>query len=203
MQADDEDLFLEILDTHAALQLRLVEEILKTGAKFDFGHFWEALDIHIPKDGKMELSQCQASLNAAAAFFPKHFPEKPFRLFTLCTWFVDAQLQCLLPKNSNIVRLQKEFYLLPVLSNERPAYERVFGSSTIDMAGAPDDTTLRKAIKQFVLAGGRMRYNAGFILPEDLGLFGGEHYQTASASFIENSMRGEVRNGHVGIAPAT
>jgi hypothetical protein len=41
LQADDKDLFCEILDTHAALQLRLVEEILRTGARFDFGHFWE------------------------------------------------------------------------------------------------------------------------------------------------------------------
>ncbi len=41
MQADDEDLFVEILDTFASLQLSVVKDVLATGAKFDFGHFWE------------------------------------------------------------------------------------------------------------------------------------------------------------------
>jgi hypothetical protein len=41
LQADDEDLFVEILDTLAALQLKVAETVLSTGARFDFGHFWE------------------------------------------------------------------------------------------------------------------------------------------------------------------
>ena len=41
MQADDEDLFIEILDTYASLQLQVAKDVLATGAKFDFGHFWE------------------------------------------------------------------------------------------------------------------------------------------------------------------
>lgn len=39
--ADDEALFTEMIDTIADLSFRLVQETLKTGAKFDFGHFWE------------------------------------------------------------------------------------------------------------------------------------------------------------------
>ena len=41
LYADDEDLYTEIIDTVGELSLRLVKEILATGAKFDFGHFWE------------------------------------------------------------------------------------------------------------------------------------------------------------------
>jgi len=41
LQADDEDLFIEILDTFAALQLKVAETALATGARFDYGHFWE------------------------------------------------------------------------------------------------------------------------------------------------------------------
>lgn len=41
LQADDEDLFLEIVQTVADLDLRNTEYILKTGAQFDFAHFWE------------------------------------------------------------------------------------------------------------------------------------------------------------------
>ncbi|MFA5561704.1 MAG: uroporphyrinogen decarboxylase family protein [Eubacteriales bacterium] len=41
MMADDPELLQEIVDTHADTQYRTVEAILATGARFDFGHFWE------------------------------------------------------------------------------------------------------------------------------------------------------------------
>jgi uroporphyrinogen decarboxylase len=41
LQVDDEDLFLEMIRTVAELDYRNTEYILKTGAKFDFAHFWE------------------------------------------------------------------------------------------------------------------------------------------------------------------
>lgn len=39
--ADDEDLFTEIIDTNAKMQLEVVEAVLKTGAIPDYAHFWE------------------------------------------------------------------------------------------------------------------------------------------------------------------
>ncbi len=41
LYADDEDLYVEIIDTLAGLCYRCTKEILETGAKFDFAHFWE------------------------------------------------------------------------------------------------------------------------------------------------------------------
>ena len=41
MYDEDEDLLADIIDTYANLQYRCTEEILKTGAKFDFAHYWE------------------------------------------------------------------------------------------------------------------------------------------------------------------
>lgn len=38
---EDEDLFADIIDTYADMQYKCAEEILKTGAKFDFAHYWE------------------------------------------------------------------------------------------------------------------------------------------------------------------
>ncbi len=39
--ADDEELFTEIIDTIADLSYRVVKFTLDSGARFDFGHFWE------------------------------------------------------------------------------------------------------------------------------------------------------------------
>lgn len=38
---EDEQLMGDIVDTFADMQYKVVEAILKTGAKFDFGHYWE------------------------------------------------------------------------------------------------------------------------------------------------------------------
>lgn len=38
---EDETLFSDIVDAYAEMQTRVVEDILKTGARFDFGHYWE------------------------------------------------------------------------------------------------------------------------------------------------------------------
>ncbi len=41
LYVDDEDLFAEIIDTVADLAYRCAETVLKTGARFDYAHFWE------------------------------------------------------------------------------------------------------------------------------------------------------------------
>lgn len=41
LMCDDFDLFKEIIDTYADMQYKCAEEVLKTGAKFDFAHYWE------------------------------------------------------------------------------------------------------------------------------------------------------------------
>ncbi len=41
LQADDEELYAEIIDTMAGLAIRVAEETLKIGVPFDGAHFWE------------------------------------------------------------------------------------------------------------------------------------------------------------------
>lgn len=41
MYDEDEELFADIVDAYAEMQYKCVETALKTGLKFDFGHYWE------------------------------------------------------------------------------------------------------------------------------------------------------------------
>ena len=41
MYDEDEDLLADIIDAYADMQYKCLEAILKTGAKFDFAHYWE------------------------------------------------------------------------------------------------------------------------------------------------------------------
>jgi uroporphyrinogen decarboxylase len=41
LYADDEDLYIDIINAAADMQYKVLERILKTGVKFDYAHFWE------------------------------------------------------------------------------------------------------------------------------------------------------------------
>lgn len=123
------------------------------------------LDIHIPEGGPMDFDACGQSLKEAPAFFARHFPENPAPVTFYCgTWFFDSQLQAILPPHSNIIRFQREFYLYPMRSTDEETFRRVFGSKPTDLRTAPRDTSLRRAILDFTLAGHHLRCAAGFRL---------------------------------------
>lgn len=126
------------------------------------------LEVHIPAGAKLLHEQCGESMRKAMTFFPTYFPKNHFTGFTCLSWLLDPQFQDIMPENSNIVKFQKEFYLLPALSDDNETLRRVFGEIPPDLTKAPRDTSLRKAILDHTLAGNHMRASAGFIMNKDL-----------------------------------
>ncbi len=128
------------------------------------------LDIHIPADGSMSNEACTESIAQANHFFSKHFPELHFKGFVCRAWFLDPQLNNILPASSNIVKFQHSCYLFPTSGGETNTITRVFGGEYINTPNAelPRDTSLRRAIADFMKKGGRPGMGAGFFLKEDL-----------------------------------
>jgi hypothetical protein len=134
-----------------------------------FGPGDPCLGIHIAATGPMDHETCGESMRQAGPFFLKHFPERPFKAFTCSSWLLDSQLEGALPADSNIVRFLSEFYLFPLpYGNSEQTYERVFDNHKIDIAAAPQKSTLQKAVVAHVKAGGRWRGGGGLYFPEDL-----------------------------------
>lgn len=129
------------------------------------------LAVHIPEGSRMSLEECLDSLRQANTFYDRFFPDRPFRAFVCSSWLLDPQFQSILPPASNIVKFQRLFYLLPVLSDESETYWRVFGTRELDLRTAAGDTGLRRAILDYATSGGRMRSAVGVLLRED-GLSG-------------------------------
>lgn len=121
------------------------------------------VEIHIPEDGRMDIALCVQSLRQAIEFYQQHYPGHD-SVFQLVTWFLDPQLDGLLPPESNIVRFQRLFHRFPVHFDEGDCLNRVFGTPTIDIATAPRDTSLRRAILEHMERGGHMGGGAGFLL---------------------------------------
>jgi hypothetical protein len=127
------------------------------------------LYFHIPGGSPLDHAQCGASFKEAMEFFPRHFPERPFKALYCGTWLLDSQLETWLPPTANLVRFLKEFYLCPGGNPTRGILRALFGKVPEDLSTAPRETTLQRAILDHVSGGNRMVTCAGrgTLFPED------------------------------------
>ena len=129
------------------------------------------IEIHIPGysgGGKLGWEDCVGSYRRALDFFPRYYPHLSFKAFTCGSWLLDPGLARILPPESNIVRFQSPFHLLPVYGNEHQCYDLVFGDSNLDITKVTPKTSLQRAIVDYVLAGNRMRSAAGYITMDEM-----------------------------------
>lgn len=138
------------------------------------------LDVHIAADGKLSHEDCGESFRSSVDFFAKNFPELSFDGYMCSSWLLDPQLQHILPRKSNIVKFQREFYLYPEKSDDFQTFERVFGNKPDDLAELKPETSMQKAILDYVNEGNKMRQASMFLLKEDLQYWGQAFYQKES-----------------------
>ena len=137
------------------------------------------LYFHIPGGIPLDHAACGDSFKAAMDFFPRHFPDRPYKAFFCGSWLLDTQLEDWLPSGSNLVRFLREFYLLPGGISERSILQTVFGNTADDLSRAPNDTSLQRALLELVSSGRAIDPRAGkcFMFPEDLD-WGRQVYRT-------------------------
>jgi hypothetical protein len=134
-------------------------------------HGDQLLDIHIPRKNPLTVETCSASLRQALDFFECQIPDHPPKVFFCHTWFFTPQLQQILPAESNIVRFQREFYLHPHPGSPGFLWSYVFGEKVRDPASAPRDTSLQRAVLEWLTKGGELFDLPGLLFhdPEDWG----------------------------------
>lgn len=136
------------------------------------------LNLHIPAGSPMDADQCGDSFRQAASFYPTCFPEVSVRAYVCGSWLLDPQLEAALPPESNIVRFLREVYLFPLPdASGRQTLERVFGSAEIDLASAPRNTSLRRAVLEHLERGGTWRAGGCVLFPADVPFWGQHVYR--------------------------
>ncbi|HHV97250.1 MAG TPA: DUF5596 domain-containing protein [Clostridiaceae bacterium] len=135
------------------------------------------LDVHIAAGSKLSHEACGESFKSSVEFFNKYFPEIEFCGFMCTSWLLDSQFQKILSWDTNIVKFQREFYLYPVKSNDVQTFERVFNSRPDDIENLKAETSLQKAILDYVRKGNKMHAGAMFLLKDDLKHWGSAIYQ--------------------------
>jgi hypothetical protein len=124
-------------------------------------HEWElilqsgdtVLDLHIPRKDPLTVETCSHSFLQAGEFYARTFPDRPWKALYCHTWFFSPQLQTILPPDSSIVQFQREFYLYPFAGSAGFLWGFVFGDKYPDPATAPRDTSLRRAVLDWLAQG--------------------------------------------------
>lgn len=142
------------------------------------------LDMHVPGDIPLTLDLIRDALQQSESFFDHFYPNQIFTAWVCDSWLFCPQMEQMLPPESNIVRWQREGYLLPNDSDGSDLMSFVFGKSTIDPATAPRDTRLRRAILARLAQGEPMRCGGYLLLRKDLTRFGTQPYRTSSEQAI-------------------
>jgi len=127
-----------------------------------------ALDLHIPEQGPLMSAACDHSLQWAGDFFPRHFPAERYRVVICTSWLLDDQLASYLEPDSNIVRFQRRFSLLPSsVDGDADVLMFVFRRAVPVLDELPQRTSLQRAVVSHLRAGHHWKVRTGWL---DLGL---------------------------------
>ena len=114
----------------------------------------QAVNLHIPSSGPLLPEDCAASYRRAQAFFAGAFPggETPFVCYS---WLLFPEHRQFLPAHSRILQFMDTFDIFD--SQPDPQGHdlwRIFGREDCsDTASLPEETSLQRAYKQWLLSG--------------------------------------------------
>ena len=110
------------------------------------------LEVHIPAGTRLRRDDLLSSLNTAGAFFQRYF-QRDFLWFHCHSWLLSPELRELLTAESGILQFQHLFTVYDEDFPIRQAEERVFGTVEQDPREYPENTSLQRALKNYLLEG--------------------------------------------------
>lgn len=119
------------------------------------------INIHIPQGEKLDFEASKKSVLWAFQIFGKNVP------YLCCSWLLCPALQEILKGKSNILKFQSMFSVIETNFESREGEKRIFGSVSENIADYPENTSLQRNAKSYLLNGGRLGDSLG-ILRKDL-----------------------------------
>lgn len=139
------------------------------------------LNVHIPESGKLLHEDCVSSYKAARDFYRKYFDvgndngataangidEIDFHCYS---WLLFPRIKEFLPSSSNILRFAADWQIYEIVSDTHGEdLWRIFGQVVEpgNYADLPENNTLRKNCKRWLLAGNTLGSGRGKLLLEE------------------------------------
>jgi hypothetical protein len=111
------------------------------------------LSLHIPSDAKLKYEEIQKNYRSARSFFGQYFPDYRSADIVTDTWLLSPKLKDWLPARSNLVLFANDYELLLSEPEKNEGVLWIFNTVSKDLKSYPEETTLQKAAKAWMLAG--------------------------------------------------
>lgn len=135
------------------------------------------LAFHIPAGPGYTALKVKQSMELALSFYQTYFSELNIKGFWSESWLYDTRLSLVLDyDNSNIIKVQRQFYLYPTKDGDDMLMERVFGERQIDLQSYFCKTSLQEKVVQYMKSGARFNALSMFVLKEEVSKIGEDPY---------------------------
>ena len=120
--------------------------------------------LHIPADADLSDGAVDASLATAKAFFSKYFPAFADAEYVCGSWMLSPALSEIMPETSRVRRFSERFSVV-FWGEDSPAFrDWIFPSAVAaPVEELPEATSLQRAAKQLLLAGGKIGWAEGVL----------------------------------------
>ncbi len=124
--------------------------------EYEFASADRTVFLHIPGNADISRSVCAESFSRFQEFRRNQFPECCEWPCKVESWLVAPALDSLLPENSRIRQFKSCFDIVEVNEDADDYKTWIFGTQIEDMSEAPENTSLQRTIKTWVLNGGKV-----------------------------------------------
>ena len=122
------------------------------------------VSVHIPSDADMSEATVNASLAAWHDFAVAYQPRWADAPLWCESWLLSPALERLLRPASHILAFQRRFHIVETVPEAQDWREWIFDCNPAPIADLPEDTSLRRAVKRHLLAGGTIGVGVGVLL---------------------------------------
>ena len=122
----------------------------------------EEISIHIPSDA--DLSNVDESINESREFFSTFFPQCESYTYVCLSWLLSPALDLLLNEQSKILKFKSKFKITDFYPNDEGYKQWIFKNSALSPENFPEETTLQKKAKSYVLSGGKIGEAKGILI---------------------------------------
>ena len=177
LREDGDGYFFDVLKLFSWSQLYIDTKLLRIGVlnfelrdkvKDDCGGRLDpddpVINVHIPRKTSLTPENCELAYKECARIVKRIFPDFKYKAFVCFSWMMDAQLKDMLKPESNIVKFQSRFELFSRNIPTDGIFNFIFGypaGITPDYNELAEDTSLRRALKEHLLAGGQIYADGG------------------------------------------
>ncbi len=171
-----EDPFVVVQDTKGQIKTYKTSQIDKISTETILTRPGDVcINIHIDRSERLFPHLVEASFKRAKKELVAYFPSLVGkRLVYRChSWLLSPQMKQFLSNDRHIMHFQNRFFILPAVKEDtgddffRFLFNTQKSSPQFSLEGLPEDTSLRKKVKQHFLCGGSVQEGRGLIFEED------------------------------------